>query len=83
MAIDELQRLGMPIGSVIVNRGLPVYLQPEDLAKAAEGDIDADAVRSGFAKAGIKLSDDDFAGILTEGGGIVGRATLPSWLMAR
>jgi len=65
-AIDELRRLGLPIGSVIVNRGLPVYLQPDDLAKAAEGDIDADAVRSEFATAGIKLSDDEFAGILTE-----------------
>jgi anion-transporting ArsA/GET3 family ATPase len=65
-AIDELLRLGLPIGSVIVNRGLPVYLQPQDLAKAAEGDIDADAVRAGFATAGIKLNDDDFAGILTE-----------------
>jgi anion-transporting ArsA/GET3 family ATPase len=65
-AIDDLQRLNLPIGSVIVNRGLPVYLQPDDLAKAAEGDVDADAVRSGFTTAGIKLSDDDFAGILTE-----------------
>jgi anion-transporting ArsA/GET3 family ATPase len=65
-AIDELRRLNLPIGSVIVNRGLPVYLQPDDLAKAAEGDVDADAVRSGFTTAGIKLSDDDFAGILTE-----------------
>ncbi|MBV8349230.1 MAG: ArsA family ATPase [Mycolicibacterium sp.] len=65
-AIDELKKLGLPIGSVIVNRGLPVYLQPDDLAKAAESDIDADAVRSEFATAGIKLNDDDFAGILTE-----------------
>jgi anion-transporting ArsA/GET3 family ATPase len=65
-AIDELKRLGLPIGSVIVNRGLPVYLQPQDLAKAAEGAIDADGVRAGFATAGIKLNDNDFAGILTE-----------------
>jgi anion-transporting ArsA/GET3 family ATPase len=65
-AIDELQKLDLPIGSVIVNRGLPIYLQSDDLAKAAEGDVDADAVRSGFVTAGIKLNDDDFAGILTE-----------------
>jgi anion-transporting ArsA/GET3 family ATPase len=65
-AVDELRRLDLPIGSVIVNRGLPVYLQPDDLVKAAEGDVDADAVRAGFATAGIKLNDDDFAGILTE-----------------
>ncbi len=65
-AIDELKGIGLPIGSVIVNRNIPAYLAPEDLAKAAEGDIDADTVRSGLAKVGITLSDNDFAGLLTE-----------------
>lgn len=66
-AIDELTELGLPIGSVIVNRNIPAYLPADDLAKAAEGDVDADAVRAGLAKAGIDLADDDFAGLLTEG----------------
>ncbi|BBY81576.1 ArsA family ATPase [Mycolicibacterium pulveris] len=65
-AIDELKALGLPIGSVIVNRNIPAYLSPEDLAKAAEGDIDADEVRSTLAEVGITLSDKDFAGLLTE-----------------
>jgi anion-transporting ArsA/GET3 family ATPase len=65
-AIDELQELNLPIGSVIVNRNIEAYLQPDDLAKAAEGDVDADAVRAGLAAAGIKLTDADFAGVLTE-----------------
>jgi anion-transporting ArsA/GET3 family ATPase len=65
-AIDELQGLGLPIGSVIVNRNIAVYLEPDDLAKAAEGDVDADAVHAGLAAAGIKLPDADFAGLLTE-----------------
>ncbi len=65
-AIDELQELGLPIGSVIVNRNIPAYLGPDALAKAAEGDIDADTVRSELAKTGITLSDTDFAGLLTE-----------------
>jgi anion-transporting ArsA/GET3 family ATPase len=65
-AIDELQGLGLPIGSVIVNRTIAAYLQPDDLAKAAEGDVDADAVRAGLSAAGIKLDDNDFAGLLTE-----------------
>ncbi len=65
-AIDELQDLKLPIGSVIVNRNIPAYLQPDALAKAAEGDIDADKVRSELTKAGITLSDSDFAGLLTE-----------------
>ncbi|WP_196807952.1 ArsA family ATPase [Mycobacterium sp. 141] len=65
-AIEELDELGLPIGSVIVNRTIPAYLSAHDLAKAAEGDIDADTVRAGLAKAGITLSDSDFAGLLTE-----------------
>ncbi|MET0456503.1 MAG: ArsA family ATPase [Mycobacterium sp.] len=65
-AIDELTELELPIGSVIVNRNIPSYLDDDDLIKAAEGDVDADAVRAGLAKAGITLSDPDFAGLLTE-----------------
>jgi anion-transporting ArsA/GET3 family ATPase len=65
-AIEELQELNLPIGSVIVNRNIVSYLQPDDLTKAAEGDIDADAVRAGLATTGIKLTDADFAGLLTE-----------------
>ncbi|MGV9801816.1 ArsA-related P-loop ATPase [Mycobacterium sp. NPDC003449] len=65
-AIDELQQMGLPIGSVIVNRNIPGYLSADDLTKAAEGDADADTVRDGLTKAGITLSDTDFAGLLTE-----------------
>ena len=65
-AIDELKALGLPIGSVIVNRNIPAYLDPAALAKAADGAVDADAVRAGLAEAGITLTDDDFAGLLTE-----------------
>jgi anion-transporting ArsA/GET3 family ATPase len=65
-AIDELKELGLPIGSVIVNRNIPAYLSADDLAKAAEGDVDADAVRADLQDNGIKLSDNDFAGLLTE-----------------
>jgi anion-transporting ArsA/GET3 family ATPase len=65
-AIEELRKLGLPIGSVIVNRNIPTYLSADDLAKAAEGDIDADAVHTGLGSVGITLSDSDFAGLLTE-----------------
>ncbi|WP_459968420.1 ArsA family ATPase [Mycobacterium sp. MUNTM1] len=65
-AIEELAEMQLPIGSVIVNRNIPSYLQPADLAKAAEGDVDADSVRAGLEKSGISLSDQDFAGLLTE-----------------
>jgi anion-transporting ArsA/GET3 family ATPase len=65
-AIDELNALGLPIGSVIVNRNIPPFLPADDLAKAAEGDIDADAVRAGLSRVGVSLNDADFAGLLTE-----------------
>ena len=65
-AIEELAEMELPIGSVIVNRNIPSYLEPRDLAKAAEGDVDADSVRAGLKLAGIELSDSDFAGLLTE-----------------
>jgi anion-transporting ArsA/GET3 family ATPase len=65
-AIEELAEMELPIGSVIVNRNIPAYLEPADLAKAAEGDVDADSVRDGLEKVGITLSDSDFAGLLTE-----------------
>ena len=65
-AIGELRQMELPIGSVIVNRNIPAYLSPDDLAKAAEGDIDADAVKAGLASVGIALSNEDFAGLLTE-----------------
>jgi anion-transporting ArsA/GET3 family ATPase len=65
-AIEELEALGLPIGSVIVNRNIPAFLPPDALAKAAEGDIDADTVRDELETAGITLADADFAGLLTE-----------------
>jgi anion-transporting ArsA/GET3 family ATPase len=65
-AITELEELELPIGSVIVNRNPPAFLTADELAKAAEGDIDADAVRTGLAKVGVNLTDGDFAGLLTE-----------------
>ncbi|BBY26279.1 ArsA family ATPase [Mycolicibacterium sediminis] len=65
-AIDELKALGLPIGSVIVNRNIPAYLDADEMSKAAEGVLDADAIRSGLTAAGITLADEDFAGLLTE-----------------
>ena len=65
-AIEELEELDLPIGSVIVNRTIPPFLPADDLARAAEGSIDADTVRAGLSRAGIALTDNEFAGLLTE-----------------
>ena len=54
------------IARFIVNRNIPTFLQPDDLAKAADGVLDADAIRADLTKTGITLADNDFAGLLTE-----------------
>ncbi len=65
-AIEELEALELPVGSVIVNRNIPAFLPEEALGSAADGVIDAEAVRGGLARAGISMPDVDFAGLLTE-----------------
>ena len=65
-AIQELEELELPIGSVIVNRNIPAFLPADALDRAADGDVDADSVRTGLATAGITMPDQDFAGLLTE-----------------
>ncbi len=65
-AIEELEALELPVGSVIVNRNIPVFLPRDALGPAADGVIDADAVRAGLSKAGIAMADNEFAGLLTE-----------------
>nr|WP_079670724.1 ArsA-related P-loop ATPase [Mycobacteroides abscessus] len=65
-AIAELSEMGLPVGSVIVNRTVVAHLSPADLDKAAEGVIDADAVRKALDENNVTLSDADFAGLLTE-----------------
>ena len=65
-AIEELEALELPVGSVIVNRNIPAFLPEEALGPAADGVIDAEAVRGGLARAGISMPDADFAGLLTE-----------------
>jgi anion-transporting ArsA/GET3 family ATPase len=65
-AIEDLEKLQLPIGAVIVNRNIAPFLPAGDLAKAAKGEVDAATVRTALSRAGIKLSDADFAGLLTE-----------------
>ncbi|MGC0366432.1 anion-transporting ArsA/GET3 family ATPase [Rhodococcus sp. 27YEA15] len=65
-AAVELAKSDLNLGAVIVNRASPRFLPPGILGDAAAGNIDAEAVRSTLAESGIELSDDDFAGLLTE-----------------
>lgn len=65
-SIVELEALELPVGSVIVNRNIPEFLPDDALGPAADGVIDADAVRAGLSHAGITMADNEFAGLLTE-----------------
>jgi anion-transporting ArsA/GET3 family ATPase len=65
-AIAELTGMGLPVGSVIVNRTVEAHLSPEDLDKAAEGVVDGDAIRNVLKANNVSLSDEDFSGLVTE-----------------
>ncbi|WP_425579797.1 ArsA family ATPase [Tsukamurella strandjordii] len=65
-AVRELRELDMKVGAVIVNRALPQLLSDAELSAAADGTVDGPAVRAALTGAGLELSDEDFAGLLTE-----------------
>lgn len=65
-AVAELTSLDLRPGTVIVNRTESTYLSEEALADAAEGRVDAAALRADFARVGLTVDEDDFAGLLTE-----------------
>nr|WP_041945311.1 ArsA-related P-loop ATPase [Tsukamurella paurometabola] len=65
-AVRELRELDLRVGALIVNRALPQLLSDADLTAASAGEIDGPAVRDSLAAAGLELSDEDLAGLLTE-----------------
>ncbi|MEO9220391.1 MAG: ArsA-related P-loop ATPase [Mycobacteriaceae bacterium] len=65
-AIDELHAAELRTGAIIVNRARAHVLSKQALAAAAKGNVDADRLRAGLGEAGLTLSDDDMAGLITE-----------------
>ncbi|MDN5759925.1 MAG: AAA family ATPase, partial [Tomitella sp.] len=65
-AAAELTELDLQPGTVIVNRTQATYLDDDSVASAAKGEVDADRIRADLDRVGLTLSDDDFAGLLTE-----------------
>lgn len=65
-AVEELTSLDLRPGTVIVNRTESTYLSEDALAEAADGRVDVDELRSAFDSVGLKVDEDDFAGLLTE-----------------
>ena len=66
-AIDELAELGLPIGSVIVNRNIPAYLARRAISprppRVTSTPTRCEPV---LPRRASTLGDDDFAGLLTE-----------------
>ncbi len=65
-AVADLTAADLTVGTVIVNRASQGILAKEVRSEAATGKIHSEALRNGLAQAGIKLSDTDFEGLLTE-----------------
>ncbi|MFD6896810.1 ArsA-related P-loop ATPase [Rhodococcus sp. NPDC060086] len=65
-AVDELEAADLRMGTVIVNRTEPEHLPDALVDDVADGRIPGASIRAAFERVGLTLSDDDFAGVLTE-----------------
>ena len=64
--ITELRRHRLPVGGVVVNLVRPQDLGRADVEAAAEGTLDAAALRADLEQGGIAADDDLIDGLLTE-----------------
>ncbi|NLE78559.1 MAG: ArsA family ATPase [Rhodococcus sp.] len=65
-AAADLVASDLRLGSIIVNRTSPQFLPDGSLEAIARADVDAKTIQAGLKASGVALSDDDFAGLLTE-----------------
>ena len=65
-AVDELTEKDLNIGAIFVNRVSSAYLPYDELDAIAEGDLDAPDLKAKLAGAGLDVSDDDLAGLVSE-----------------
>ncbi|WP_060722372.1 ArsA-related P-loop ATPase [Pseudonocardia sp. EC080625-04] len=63
--VAELDRAGIPLGSVVVNRMREQWL-PDRSVTAAGGRVDAGRIRNGLQSAGIELAPDEIDGLVAE-----------------
>ena len=64
--ITELRRAGLPVGGVVVNQVRPQDLDPDELAEALAGTLDAGAIAKDLDRAGVPASDDLVDGLVLE-----------------
>ncbi len=65
-AIEELAELDLPIGSVIVNRNIPAFLEPRRPGEGRRGRHRRRRGACRFGEGRDRARDADFAGLLTE-----------------
>jgi len=65
-AVAELDGADLRPGAVFVNRVRPARLADRSVPAAASGRVDAARVRAGLASVGLKLPDDELAGLVEE-----------------
>ena len=66
--VHDLQRIGLPVGGVVVNAVRAPLLDPADLVAAESGTLDTAALASGLEKAGLDAPDALVASLAAEAG---------------
>ncbi len=62
--ITELERIGLPIGAILVNLTTATELAPDDLSAAVRGDLDAAHIEAALKEAGIDAHPPVTAGLI-------------------
>jgi anion-transporting ArsA/GET3 family ATPase len=66
-SMAELTRLGLPMGSIIVNMARQPEMSPTDLEAACRGELDAAAIEIGLKEAGVRADESVVAGLMLLG----------------
>jgi anion-transporting ArsA/GET3 family ATPase len=66
-AMSELGRIGLPMGSVIVNMTRQPELAPADLDAACRGELDAATIEVALKEAGVRADETAVAGLMLLG----------------
>jgi anion-transporting ArsA/GET3 family ATPase len=74
--IADLTHARLPVGGVVVNQVRPQDLDPDELAAARAGTLDADIVAKDLDRAGVAVADGLVAGLLAEAAEHAERRTL-------
>jgi anion-transporting ArsA/GET3 family ATPase len=64
--IAELRRARLPVGGVVVNQVRPQDLDPDELAAARAGTLDAAAITKDLDRVGVAVTDELVDGLLAE-----------------